>query len=123
MVGGRLPDLPNLGSGAKMLAEGIKGLAEGSAKAGEDLVGGVEEILLGTGEEFAEILNNIGNNAAKGAIKLIRRDLKAGKVTMEQIRGDVTKAIDSAVRGVDQAVGREIIEKFKSEIERQLRKF
>ena len=114
---GRLPDIPDptkiVGSGAEI----AKAVATGSLSVGMNIAEGVRKILFQSVEGGVRV----GDNTVKEVVNTIKANVDAGKATMESVRRDIDQACNSVLSQVDQAVGGEIVRKFKSEIERQLR--
>ena len=117
MVGGRLPDVPDPTKIAGAGAEIAKAMATGGVAVSSDIAEGVRKLVTLTVEGSATEADRL----AKGIISIIKANLDTGKVTVESVRRDIDTALNSVKSQVDQAVGGEIVRKFKSEIEGQLR--
>mgnify|MGYP001606998679 CR=1 FL=1 len=117
MIGGRLPNVPDPTKIAQSGAEAVKAVGQGALGVSSDIVAGVEQILFITIENGIHSLSGGASDIAR----IIKSDIDTGKTTMDKVRGDIDRACNSVLSQVDQAVGGEIIRKFKSEIERQLR--
>jgi len=114
---GGLPDVPDPTKIVKSGADAAKAIVQGGVGAGMDIADGTKQILFQTVEGGAKVMyDGIG-----GLVNVIKRDVETGKTTIERVRGDIDSACNSVLSQVDQAVGGEIVIKFKREIERQLR--
>lgn len=114
---GRLPDIPDPTKIAGSGAEVAKAIATGGLSVSMDIAEGVRKVLFQSVEGGVRV----GDNTVKEVVNTIKANVDAGKATMESVRRDIDQACNSVLSQVDQAVGGEIVRKFKSEIERQLR--
>ena len=114
---GRLPDIPDPTKIADAGAKVVQSVAKGGVDIGMDIAAGVEQILFNTVEGGLRSLES----GASDIINLVRQDIATGRTTFDKVRADVDRACNSVLSQVDQALGQEIVRKFKSEIERQLR--
>lgn len=117
MVGPKLPDVPDPTKIAQSGAEAVKAVAQGAVGAGFDVAAGVEQILFNTIEGSIRALAG----GATEIVSMVKGDVNAGKTTIEKVRSDIDQAGNRVLSQVDQAIGQEIVRKFKSEVERQLR--
>jgi len=117
MVGGSLPDIPDPTKITKSGAEMAKAVATGGLSVSMDVAEGVRKVLFQTVEGGARTVDG----AVREVVGIAKANIDTGKSTMESIRRDIDQACNSVLSQVDQAVGGEIVRKFKSEIERQLR--
>jgi len=117
IVGGRLPSVPDPTVVAKSGADVAKAIATGGLSVGMDIAEGVRKVL------FQSVEGGVGvmYEGVKGIVNIARVNVDTGKSTMESIRRDIDQAANSVLSQVDQAVGGEVVRKFKSEVERQLR--
>lgn len=114
---GRVPDVPDPTKIASAGAEVAKAVGQGIVNAGMDIAAGVEQILFNTIERGIGTLQS----GASDIVKLVREDVRTGKTTVEKVRSDVDQACNKVLSQVDQAIGQEVVRKFKAEVERQLR--
>ena len=119
MVGPRLPDVPDPTKIAQSGAEAAKAVAQGVVGVGVDVAAGVEQILFNTIEGS---IHALAGGAAE-VVNMVKGDISAGKTTIEKVRSDIDRAGNSVLSQVDQAIGQEVVRKFKSEVEKQLRQF
>ena len=117
MAPGSLPDVPDPTRVAASGADAVKSLGKGVVDVGQDIAAGVEQILFNTIEGGVSALRD----GAYDVVQLVRKDINTGKTTVEKVRGDIDRACNSVLSQVDQTIGGEIVRKFKSEVERQLR--
>jgi len=117
MIGGRLPDIPDPTKIASSGAEAAKAAIEAIAGAGADIAKGVEQILLDTIGDSIDTLSDV----ARDVVKVAKKDIDTGRTTIEKVRLDIDRAANRVLSQVDQALGQEIVRKFKSEIERHLK--
>lgn len=117
MVGARMPDVPDPTKIAQSGVEVVKAIAQGGVGVGIDIVAGVEQILFNTIEGSITALSS----GAKEIVRMAQANVSTGKATAEKIRADVDRAASTVLTQVDSAIGGEVVRKFKSEIERQLR--
>lgn len=114
---GRLPDVPDptkiAGSGASV----AKSLATGGVSVGMDIAEGVRKVLFQSIEGGTRTVDG----AVKEVVGIVKANIETGKTTIESVRRDIDQAADSVLSQVDRAVGQEVVGKFKSEIEKQLR--
>ena len=114
---GRLPQVPDPTKIAQSGAEVVKVIAQGSVGVGVDIATGIEQILFNTIDGGINTLKD----GASSVARIIKSDIDAGRTTMDKVRRDIDQACNSVLSQVDQAVGGEIVRKFKSEVESQLR--
>ena len=117
MIGGRLPDIPDPTKIAQAGAEVAKAVGQGGVAVGVDLAEGIRQALFQTIEGGAGVIDQ----SVKGIVGIVKRDVDTGKTTIDKVRGDIDQACNKVLSQVDQAVGGEVVRKFKSEIEKQLR--
>ena len=117
MVGPRLPDVPDPTKIAGAGAEAVKAIATGGVSVGMGMVEGITKILFQTVGGGAKTIDQ----AVTNVIDLAMVNIGVGKATGESIRRDLDQACNKVLSQVDQAVGGEIVRKFKSEVEKQLR--
>jgi len=117
MLGARLPDVPDPTKIAKSGSEVVKAIAQGGVGVGVDLIVGAEQILFNT------IEGTIGavTSGVRELINMAKSDINLGKTTAERVRADIDQACNSVLSQVDQTIGGEVVRKFKSEVEKQLR--
>ena len=114
---GRLPEVPDPTKIAQSGAEMVKAAAQGGIGVGVDIAEGIHEALFQTVEGTAHLLSS---NVTE-IVSILKRDINTGKTTIDKVRGDIDRACSSVLSQVDQTIGGEIVRKFKSEVERQLR--
>ena len=119
MVVGRLPNVPDPTKIAGSGVEVAKAMATGGVSVSMDIADGMRKILFQTVEGGARTIDG----AVKEAVNTIKANVDTGKATVESVRRDIDQAANSVLSQVDQAVGGEIVRKFKSEVERQLGQF
>jgi len=119
MVGGRLPNVPDPTKIAGSGAEVAKAMATGGVSVSMDIAEGMRKVLFQSIEGGARTMDSM----VKEVVATIKADVEAGKTTVENVRRDIDQAASSVLSQVDQAVGGEIVRKFKSEVEKQLRQF
>jgi len=117
VIGSRLPDIPDPTKIAGSGAEAAKAVAQGVVGIGQDLAAGVEQILFNTIERGLRSLES----GASDIVNLVQQDIATGRTTLDRVKIDIDQICNNVLRQVDQTVGQEIVRKFKSEIERQLR--
>jgi len=117
MVGMRLPDVPDPTKIANSGADVVKAMATGGLSVGMDIAEGVRKVL------FQSVEGGVGvmYEGVKGVVNIAKANVDTGKSTMENVRRDIDQACNSVLSQVDQAVGGEVVRKFKSEVEKQLR--
>jgi len=114
---GRLPDVPDPTKIAASGAEVVKTFAQGGVGVGMDIAEGMRQALFQSIEGGARVMDE----GVKGVVSVIKRDVEIGKSTIEKVRGDIDRACNTVLSQVDQAIGGEVVRKFKSEVEKQLR--
>ena len=117
MVGMRLPDVPDPTKIASGGADVVKAMATGGLSVSMDIAEGVRKVLFQSVEGGVGVLSD----GVRGVVAIAKANVDTGKSTMENVRRDIDQACNSVLSQVDQAVGGEIVRKFKSEIEKQLR--
>jgi len=117
MSPGRLPDVPDPTKIAQAGAETAKTIAQGGVGVGTDIAAGIEQILFNTIERSINSLKD----GASDIVKIIRSDIDTGRTTVEKVRGEIDRVGNSVLSQVDQAIGGEVVRKFKAEVEKQLR--
>jgi len=80
-----------------------------------DIADGMRKILFQSVEGGARTVDSM----VKEVVSTIKADVEAGRTTVESVRRDIDQAASSVLSQVDQAVGGEVVRKFKSELERQ----
>ena len=114
---GKLPDVPDPTKIAGSGAEVAKSLATGGVSVGMDIAEGVRKVLFQSIEGGTRTVDG----AVREVMSTVKANVETGKATIESIRRDIDQAANSVLSQVDQAVGQEVVRKFKSEIEKQLR--
>ena len=114
---GGAPNVPDPTKIAQSGAEMAKAIAQGGVAVGIDVAAGVQQILFNT---IDKSINSLASGA-RDIADIVKSDVSTGKTTIDKVRGDIDQACNSVLSQVDQAIGGEIVRKFKSEIERQLR--
>ena len=117
MVFGTFPDIPDPTRIAKSGSEAVKAVAQGGIGIGVDIATGAEQILFNTIDGSVGALSR----GIADIVNIAKVNIRAGRTTAEKVRSDVDRACNSVLSQVDQAIGGEIVRKFKSEIEKQLR--
>jgi len=113
----RLPDVPDPTKIAQAGAELAKVVSHGAVDVGVDVAEGLRQILFQTVEGGVKEVDQ----TIKEVVSIVKRDVETGKTTVDKVRMDVDRTFSSLRSQVDQAIGGEVVRKFKSEIERQLR--
>jgi len=116
MLGGA-PNVPDPSQIVKSGAEVAKAIATGGVSVGMDLAEGVRKVLFQTVEGGARTVDG----AVKEVVNIAKANIEAGKATIESVHRDIDQACNSVLSQTDQAVGQEVVRKFKSEVERRLR--
>ena len=119
VIGSKLPDIPDPTKIASSGAEIAKAVGQGVTAVGVDVVAGVEQILFNTIERSIGALAS----GAKEVASIAKTNIDTGKTTADSVRRDIDQACNSVLSQVDRTVGGEIVRKFKSEVEKQLRQF
>ena len=114
---GSLPDVPDPTKIAKSGAEVMKAVAQGGVGVSMDVADGIRQSLLQTVEGGAGVIDQ----GVKGVIGIVKQDVETGRTTMNRMRGEIDRVCNSVLSQVDQSIGGEVVRKFKSEVEKQLR--
>ena len=112
-----LPQVPDPTKIANSGVNAAKAVAKGAQGVGENIFAGAHQILFNT--SFG-LLNTI-HSTAKELAALAQSDIQTGVNTVEGVMSQIDRAGNELVRELDQAIGGEIVRKFKSEVERYLR--
>ena len=117
MIGRGLPQVPDPSILAKSGADSVKAVAEGLVGVGIDIAAGVEQILFNTIERSINSLQS----GAKDIVQIVKSDIDTGRTTVERVKSDIDRAASTVLQQVDRGIGQEVVNKFKNEVEKQLR--
>ena len=113
---GRAPNLPDPTKIANSGVSSVKAIVNGGLDAGADVVAGAEQILFNVVSGSIDVVED----GASSLVRMAQRSIDEGRTTVGKVRSDVARACDTVLSQVDQAVGGEIVRKFKSEVDRLL---
>ena len=114
---GQLPNVPDPTKIAGGGAEVAKAIVTGGVSVGMDVAEGFRKVLVQSTEGGIKTVDG----AVREVVATLKANIDAGKTTVESIRRDIDQVATSVLSQTDQVVGQEIVRKFKTEVERQLR--
>ena len=114
---GGIPDIPDPTKIAGAGAETAKSVVTGGVSVGMDIAEGFRKLLTQSTDGGIKTVEG----AVREMVNTLKADIEIGKTTIEAVRRDIDQACNSALSQLDQGIGREVVLKLKSEVEKQLR--
>lgn len=113
----RTPELPDPARIASAGAEAGKAVGQGVVDVGVDIADGLKNIAFGTVEGGRRTVDQ----AVTSLVDIVKSDIEAGRTTVEKVRRDIDQSLNAVRTQVDQAIGQEVVTKFKRQVEQFLR--
>ena len=111
------PEVPDPTKIVSAGAEIGKAVGQGAVSVGVDIAEGLKGIAFGTVEGGRQTIDQ----AVKNLVGLVKADLDTGRTTVDKVRRDIDQSLNTIRTQFDQAIGQEVVTKFKRQVEGFLR--
>ena len=111
MIAPEVPDPTKIVSAG---AEVGKAVGQGVVSVGVDIAEGLRSIAFATVEGGRQTVDQ----AVKNLLDLVRPDIDSGRTTVDNVRRDIDQSLSTIRTQFDQAIGQEVVTKFKRQVER-----